>query len=136
MSNPQKAYPPIWLTQLIFVICLISNAAAEEKWQLVYSNKDKGNEMYLLNEAPVILDSSIRVWVLTNSPITGYSIVEYLEYDCNEPRVKSLDLHAYKGLMGEGTSLEYINKNKGEWKYAMPSSPGDEIRKALCKALI
>ena len=134
MFNKRKILRSIWPIQLILTICLISNVAAEEKWSSIFKFEKNGNEIFLLNEPPVILDSSIRVWVLTNFPSSNFSMIEYLEYDCNESKIKPLERQVYKNLMGKGSTLDLKTKGKGEWRYAMPNSPAEQIRKSLCSA--
>ena len=56
-----------------------------------------------------------------------------VEYDCSLPRSRPLVLEAYSEQMGEGSLVAKEEKPDSEWEEIVPGSPGENVRRLVCR---
>jgi hypothetical protein len=61
------------------------------------------------------------------------SIRVLVEYDCAQPRLRTIALEAYSEQMGEGRLVRSEQKPDAEWEGIAPDGTGENVRKMVCK---
>jgi hypothetical protein len=61
------------------------------------------------------------------------SIRSLVEYDCSQPRARTLALEAYSEQMGEGRLVASEQKPDAPWEGMVPGGIGENIRKLVCQ---
>ncbi len=86
-------------------------------------------------------DNLVRVYQLTDFATAQWvdertvvgSIRSQVEYDCNEPRARTLALEAYSEQMGEGRLVASEQKPDAGWESMAPGGIGENTRKLVCR---
>ena len=60
------------------------------------------------------------------------SIRSLVEYDCSQPRARTLSLEAYSEQMGEGRLVASEQKPDADWSGVAPGGIGENTRKLIC----
>ena len=61
------------------------------------------------------------------------SIRMLIEYDCSQPRARTLTLEAYSEQMGEGRLVANEQRPDADWEGVTPSGIGENTRKLVCR---
>lgn len=77
-----------------------------------------------------------KLWILIDLPSiqsnNAKSQKEYIEYDCNDERMKILQINYFSELKGEGVSVE-TDTDEWAWRYIMPNTIDLMILNRICK---
>jgi hypothetical protein len=77
-----------------------------------------------------LTDFATAQWV-DERTVVG-SIRALVEYDCTQPRARTLALEAYSEQMGEGRLLTREQKPDAEWEDIAPGGTGENVRRLVC----
>jgi hypothetical protein len=61
------------------------------------------------------------------------SIRVLVEYDCSQPRLRTIALEAYSEQMGEGRLVTKEQKPDPGWEGLAPEGTGENVRQMICK---
>jgi hypothetical protein len=61
------------------------------------------------------------------------SIRALVEYDCAQPRLRTVALEAYSEQMGEGRLMAKEQNPEAAWEDLAPEGTGENVRKMVCK---
>ncbi|GHU21035.1 hypothetical protein FACS189475_10230 [Betaproteobacteria bacterium] len=61
------------------------------------------------------------------------SIRALVEYDCAQPRLRTVALEAYSEQMGEGRLVTREQNPEAAWESLEPEGTGENVRKMVCK---
>lgn len=78
-----------------------------------------------------LTDFTTAQWV-DERTVVG-SIRSLVEYDCNQPRVRTVALQAYSEQMGEGRLVASEQKADAGWEEMAPGGVGENTRKLVCR---
>ena len=78
-----------------------------------------------------LTDFTTAQWV-DERTVVG-SIRSLVEYDCSQPRARTLALEAYSEQMGEGRLVAGEQKPDAGWEDVAPGGVGENTRKLVCR---
>lgn len=61
------------------------------------------------------------------------SIRARIEYDCAQPRMRTLALEAYSEQMGEGRLVASERKPDAEWENVAPGGTSEQVQRLVCR---
>ncbi len=119
---------------LCLLLALISiNALAE--WKAIAISSVNAKVYYEPSSIKQYGDNK-RLWILVDLPSlqanNAKSQKEYREYDCNEERMKILQINYFSELKGEGITVD-TDTDEWAWRYIMPNTIDLMILNRICK---
>jgi len=78
-----------------------------------------------------LMDFVTAQWVDAQTVVS--SIITRVEYDCTQPRLRTLFLEAFTEQMGAGRRLSAEKIPNPEWEAVKPGSNNENIQKMVCK---
>lgn len=78
-----------------------------------------------------LMDFVTAQWVDAQTVVS--SIITRVEYDCTQPRLRTLFLEAFTEQMGAGRRLSAEEIPNPEWESVKPGSNNENIQKMVCK---
>lgn len=121
---------------LVFALCVGGGAHAE--WLAV--GRSENFRAYLDQRSLQKDGSLVRVFQLTDFVTAQWadertvvgSIRAQVEYDCGQPRTRTLALEAYSEQMGDGRLVATQQVPEPEWEGIKPGSTNEKIRMLVC----
>lgn len=77
-----------------------------------------------------LMDFTVAQWADAQTAV--WSIKNLLEYDCTQPRFRTLAAEAYTEQMGEGRLVASERLPDPKWESTDPGSAADKVRQVAC----
>lgn len=117
---------------LLFATVLSSTSFAE--WTRVGSAED-GTEYYVDFERIRNHSGYVYFWTLGDYPMKRHgsgSSVSYTRGDCEQFRIKYLNIMLRSGQMGQGDIVKFHDEEDTDWTYPSPNSMLESILENVC----
>ena len=122
-----------------FLVTLLMAGGAQAEWLALGRNENfraymnqkslKKNGDFV--QVPQLMDFVTAQWA-DERTVVG-SIKTLVEYDCSQPRSRTLILEAYSEQMGDGRLVATERMPNPEWEGTKPESTSENIRKMVCE---
>lgn len=137
MNRPAYFTRPMPRALLVLATFLLAGSAQAEWLQLGRSDSFR---VYLDQRLIQKNGDSAQVWQLVdfttaqwaNAQTVVWSIKNLIEYDCAQPRFRSLAGEAYSEQMGEGRTVANQQFREPQWEGVEPGSTAEQVRKIAC----
>lgn len=137
-------FSPPWvhlsLTLLSFLAIIRPGFSNEISGEWISLGRTENFRAYLDQRSAQRNGDLVRVYQLTDFPTAQWvnertvvgSIRSLIEYDCSQPRARTLALEAYSEQMGEGRLVASEQKPDAPWEGVAPNGIGENTRKLVC----
>jgi hypothetical protein len=142
MNRPCRFFRPLCLALLLLPLFTFSQsgygAAGGSEW--ISLGRTENFRAYLDQRSVQRNGDLVRVFQLTDFATAQWvdertvvgSIRSLVEYDCSQPRARTLSLEAYSEQMGEGRLVASEQKPDADWSGVAPGGIGENTRKLIC----
>jgi len=142
-NRPCRFFRPLCLALLLFPLFTFSQsgygAASGSEW--ISLGRTENFRAYLDQRSVQRDGDLVRVFQLTDFATAQWvdertvvgSIRSLVEYDCSQPRARTLSLEAYSEQMGEGRLVASEQKPDADWNGVAPGGIGENTRKLICR---
>ncbi len=142
MNRPSR-FRLTWRTSLPLLLLLAlsrSGFAAGVAGEWISLGRTENLRLYLDQRSVQRNGELVRVYQLTDFTTAQWvdertvvgSIRSLVEYDCSQPRARTLSLEAYSEQMGEGRLVASEQKPGADWSGVAPGGIGENTRKLIC----
>ena len=137
MNGPVCFQKPVQQTLLILSAILFAGSVQAE-W--VPLGRNDSFRVYLEQKLIQKNDSLVQIWQLMDFTTAQWadaqtavgSIKNLIEYDCSQPRFRTLASEAYSEQMAAGQMVANEQFNNPQWEQTEPGSTSEKIRKIAC----
>lgn len=143
MNQSSRLHPALRVSLLLLSLQAFSNEgfAAGIGGEWIGLGRTENFRAYLDQSSAQRNGDLVRVHQLTDFATAQWadertvvgSIRSLIEYDCGQPRARTLALEAYSEQMGEGRLVASEQKPDAPWEGVAPGGIGENTRKLVCR---